>query len=115
MDDKTLTALQVLAQNLGTTAEYLWGVLIKQAPITGAIDLTITVALVISVWVWAKFTWSKTTNSGDWESDDPASILNWIGVAVSGLIAFSMLCHLSITVAALVNPEYWALMQVFKK
>lgn len=46
MDDKTLEALTTLANKLGTTAEYLWGVLIKQAPITVAIELSVMVAWV---------------------------------------------------------------------
>ena len=37
MDDKTLQALTALANKLGTTAEYLWGVLLRQAPLTGKI------------------------------------------------------------------------------
>jgi hypothetical protein len=38
MDDKTFQALTNLATKLGTTAEHMWGVLLRQAPITGVID-----------------------------------------------------------------------------
>lgn len=39
MNDKVLEALQTLAEKLGVTAEHLWGVLLKQAPIDGTIFL----------------------------------------------------------------------------
>lgn len=48
MDDKTLQVVTDLASKLGTTAEYLWGVLLKQAPITGSLAL-----LAIGAWVTA--------------------------------------------------------------
>lgn len=47
MNEKVLEALQALAIKLGTTADHLWGVLIKQAPIDGTIDLIACIALVL--------------------------------------------------------------------
>ena len=123
MDDKTLSALTALAQNLGTTAEYLWGVLLKQAPITGAIDLAVMAAWVAALVWWFRFVQRKTTEPtataedkyprAQW-SEEGAGIA-WVSVAVFG--AVTALCigtSLSSTAAAFLNPEYWALKQILK-
>lgn len=39
MNEQTVKLVEQLAQKLGTTTEYLWNVLIKQAPISAAIDM----------------------------------------------------------------------------
>jgi large-conductance mechanosensitive channel len=124
MDEKTLQALTTLAEKLGTTAEYLWSVLLKQAPISAATDLVVIAAWVFGVAMWAKFVQRKTTKpaatendrypSADW-NDDVGVGLAWISVFVSGLIVaiISGACFSSI-VAAVFNPEYWALKQILK-
>lgn len=112
MDDKTLAALTELAQKLGTTAEYLWGVLIKQAPISGATDLICYVFLICACWLWARYVYKKT-NSSEWYSE--GAFCAWFSVgAIVLLSAFLILASLSTTVAAFVNPEYWALKQILK-
>ena len=123
MDDKTLSALTALAQKLGTTAEYLWGVLLKQAPITGAIDLAVMAAWIAAVVWWFRFVQRKTAEptataenkypSAQWVQED--AVLAWCSVALSGLLtALIVGTSLSSTVAALLNPEYWALKQILK-
>lgn len=124
MDDKTLQALIALAHKLGTTADHLWGVLLKQAPITGVVDLLVCAAWVSGVLAWARFVKRKTTApasaannrhpSADW-SDDAGVGLAWFSVAFAAIsTALIVGSHLSTIVAALVNPEYWALKQILK-
>ena len=43
MDEKFQKLIEALAAKLGTTAEHLWGVLVRQAPISGAVDLVLCV------------------------------------------------------------------------
>ena len=123
MDDKTLQALTVLAEKLGTTAEYLWGVLLKQAPITGAIDLAIMAAWVAMAWLWCRFVLRKTTApkatddapypKADWREE--AAFFSWLSaVALVGVTALIVSSSFAMAVAALVNPEYWALRQIPK-
>jgi len=123
MDDKTLQALTTLAAKLGTTAEYLWGVLLKQAPLTGAIDMLLTAAWVIGAVMWCRFVIRKTTERkatdddryprADWESE-PA-FFAWVSAVAVALIAgLAVSSGLATTVAALVNPEYWALKQILR-
>lgn len=124
MDDKTLQALTALAAKLGTTTEYLWGVLLKQAPITGVVDLLVCAAWIAGVVAWAKFVKRKTAKpartenaryqSAEW-SDEFGAGLAWMSVVVAvGLTALTVGCELSTIVAALANPEYWALKQILK-
>ena len=123
MDDKTLNALTALAEKLGTTAEYLWGVLLKQAPITGVIDMLVIAAWVAAVVIWARFVQRKTNKpapteddrypSAEWENE--GAFFSWVSVFILCVIVALMAGScLSTTVAALANPEYWALKQILK-
>lgn len=122
MDDKTLQALTALANKLGTTAEYLWGVLVHQAPITGAINLLMIAALVVGAATWARFVARKVvppkeTPGQPWQpaewSDDAAIFFACASAAVLAFAAaVSVIWGLGDAVSAMVNPEYWALKQV---
>ena len=122
MDDKTLQALTTLADKLGTTSEYLWGVLLKQAPITGVIDMVTVIVLVVLVVLWARFVQRKTSIPKQTENDrypraeweNEGAFFSWVSVFIMVLMVSLMVCRLSTTVAALVNPEYWAFKQIFK-
>lgn len=121
MDDKTLQALTALAEKFGTTAEYIWLVLIKQAPITGLADMAIMIFLVAAVTIWARTVQRKTTVSDSTESnrypkpqwDDEGKFFGWASVWISALIvALVIASTFSITISAFANPEYWALKQI---
>lgn len=123
MDDKTLQALTTLAAKLGTTAEYLWGVLLKQAPITGVIDLAMMAAWVLLTVMWCRFVLRKTTAPTPTDEDrcpradwtEEAAFFSWASAAVLVLVtALMVTSSFSTTAAALVNPEYWALKQILK-
>ena len=123
MDEKTLHALTTLAQKLGTTAEYLWGVLLRQAPITGVVDLLIAVAWVIAVSLWFRFVMRKTNASNKTESNqnpraewrDEAAGFAWFSAIIFAVIAsLAVTFSLPSIVSALLNHEYWALRQILK-
>ena len=123
MDDKTLQALTALANKLGTTAEYLWGVLLRQAPLTGTIDLMLNFAWVIGAVLWCRFVVRKTTPKKLTDDDqhpyaewtDEAAFFSWAAAVAIVLIAGLVVSgSLRTTVAALANPEYWALRQILK-
>ena len=48
MNDQTALLLKQLADKLGTTTEYLWAVLLKQAPITCTVQLTVIIITFIA-------------------------------------------------------------------
>ena len=114
VDDKTLQALTALAAKLGTTAEYLWGVLLKQAPITGVVDFLVCAGWIACVVAWAKFVKRKTatparTDDGryphaEW-SDEVGVGPSWVSVVIVACItALVVGSGLSTIVAALANP-----------
>lgn len=124
MDEKTLQALTTLATKLGVTAEYLWSVLLKQAPISGAINLLVCAAWIVGVYAWARFVYCSTAvpePTADnrypkpiW-TDDVAHALGWISVVVSVFVVTLIVgLYLPLIAAALFNPEHWALQQILK-
>ena len=115
MDEKTLQALTALANKLGTTAEYLWGVLVRQAPITGAIDLAVMIAWVAGCVLLVRFVRRKTGGDKPEWGDEFGRALAWFGVVgVCAVVALVVGFEFSHAVAAIVNPEYWALRQVLR-
>ena len=106
MTDQELLLLTQLATKLGTTVEFLWAVLLKQAFVSGiksiiAIVLmwSITIALVVFL-VKKKF-------------EDDSHDLPAIGASIALVLGFNCLLFLFLeggnAITALFNPEYWAL------
>lgn len=107
MDNETLTALTALATKLGTTSEYLWSVLLKQAPISGMTDLILITAMITLTAIYTRlvikyFPELDEDSFGAWAV---AAIL----VSLSTVITLSSAGNI---IAALFNPEYWALRQI---
>lgn len=122
MDANTLQALAAIAEKLGTTAEYLRGVLIKQAPISGAIDLILLVALTIIFVFWLCLVMRKTTLKqkneygqifAEWEDGLAAAAFLSV-ILLGGFTMFLILSCLPTAITAFVNPEYWAFKQIIK-
>lgn len=123
MDEKTLQSLTALANKLGTTAEYLWGVLLKQAPIAGVTSIFISAVWIMLTVILVRFVLKKTT-APQKTKEDPYPHADWCGdgaaVALTAvfffvvLSAFAMIDAFPMAIAAIVNPEYWALKQILK-
>jgi len=123
MDEKTLQSLAALASKLGTTAEYLWGVLLKQAPIAGVTSIFIHAVWIMFTVILVRFVLKKTTKPQN-TKDDPYPRADWreegAAVALTAVFFFVVLTALAMidvfpmTIAALLNPEYWALKQILK-
>lgn len=110
MNDKELELVKALADKLDTTAAHLWQVMIRQAFISGVLNLVACViALALLGCLW-RVTIVKTRSGEDWHGDiEPW----WFLVAVMSLIVTALIGVLSGSiVTALLNPEYWALMQL---
>lgn len=124
MDDKTTALIEKLAEKLGTTAEHLWGVLLHQAPISGAVDLATVVVVVLAAIGLVRFVKGKTTKPAEtkderythaeWEEEGAG--LAWLGTAIyliiTGLVVIGSAQGI---VAAFFNPEYWALSHILGK
>ncbi len=123
MDEKFQQLIEALAAKLGTTAEHLWGVLVRQAPISGAVDLVLCVVIAaVTVW-WVALVKRKTTCPPETETNrypkaewrDEVAFLAWLVTVIFGVLALiSVIGSAQGIVAAFANPEYWALKQLVK-
>ncbi len=106
--------LEKLAKELGTTVQYLWSVLLKQATISGITDIIQYCILAIFVFFYWKYTkhFYKKIEKDDWD-DHMGYYLTFfiIGALILILLIAVFLCFPN-TITAFFNPEYWALKRV---
>lgn len=122
MDEKTETLLRELAEKFGTTGEHLWGVMVRQAYISGVTDLFVMLAwlalfIIVFYVLYRKTKKPEPTEDNKYPSapinDDGAVIALWgVYAAVAALFALGFGLSLSGIIGALMNPEYWALKQL---
>ena len=117
MNEATAKLIEELAAKLGTTAEHLWGVLVRQAPISATVSAALTLAWVVAlVCGWRFAVRSMKLANKDSIMHDEVVVVR-AGVIVA-LILASIATAVAITigsvgcVSAFANPEFWALEQV---
>lgn len=108
--------LNELAAQLGTTVDFLWGVLVRQAQIFVIIHIVYWILWIISLLIAYRVTLYLCKNL---EKIDDAQyfgkiILNAIPWAIVFILGFIQLAALSDFITALLNPEYWALEKVLE-
>ena len=105
-----------LAESLGTTAPYLWEVLIRQAFVSCLIDIfevfIFSMLSAISIFFWVKY----GTKFWKWsEKDDMetfvigAFIINSILLMIMFVVIFA---NIRTSLVKFINPEYWALKEI---
>lgn len=123
MDEKYQALIEALANKLGTTVEHLWGVLIRQAPISGVVDLVLCMVIAtVTVWFVAIVKHKTTAPAATAEDQypyaewrDEAAFLAWAVALIAGVFALVyVICSAQGIAAAFANPEYWALKQLVK-
>jgi len=109
--------LETLATKLGTTTEYLWGVLIRQASINAMINLVYFVFVLLAgvglYMLHKKF--SKEDDDGDsiYSDSDEAIPTIMVIVTIIWIIMFFVgFFSLGSVFYGFFNPEYWALEKV---
>ena len=117
MDSNQKEIIEQLANKMGTTSEYLWGILVKQAPI----DSTITLVQVIMVYIFGyilyKLHLKFSIKEGEYklssyDKSDSLSGVMWIGFGMFVILAFTSFLCITGIVNGYLNPEYWALDRV---
>lgn len=124
MNDQTAKLLEDLGNKLGTTAEHLWSVLVRQAPISSTIDVIVMIGFVVA-WVAMYKTHkrlmmplTKEESEVDYSKNlydryDMSAIFPMtIGFAVLLILSIGMMIGSPITIAGFFNPEYWALHEI---
>lgn len=111
MNEQTETLIRELAVKLGTTAEHLWGVLIRQAPIHAASTmLGFAVAIGLLAFVGVRI--RRAVLSDDC---DEAAIFGGLVCAALTAGVFAALCmSINDMASGFFNPEYWALKEVLR-
>lgn len=107
MNEQTAALISQLAAKLGTTADNLWAVLIHQAPISAATDILQYIAVGVAIWMYQKWLRANWDDLGDGAA--VFAIIGGVALAIAGLTAFFCFPN---TVAAIANPDYWALKEV---
>lgn len=121
MNETTEKLVRELAEKLGTTTEHLWGVLLKQAPISAASDTIIMLIMLAILWGGYRLVREKTKvppkteenryPDAEWECEEAFAAWGVLGLyAIITLIVTC--CTISSVVTATMNPEYWALKQL---
>ena len=100
--------LERLADQLGTSSEHLWRILLKQAPISATIDLVLYVFVILACVVWWKMT--KFVHK---QIDKSWDEINYMWIAIGWVILVALLIVIFIcinnTITGFLHPEYWAL------
>ncbi len=106
--------LEKLAGQLGTTTEYLWGILIKQAPINSLISIFQYFILFIITYIgWKIF--KKAYKMADDENWDDLWLILPVLVGLTFIILWiSCFFSLTSTINGFINPEYWALNRILE-
>lgn len=112
--------LEKLAAKLGTTAEYLWKVLIIQAKVSAIKSLIFIVTVYIIGLVLAKFhikylkkiSDNKYDDRNTYESSEVTSVVmcilfvGWVVLFIGHIFSYSNMIN------GFFNPEYWALNKI---
>ena len=122
MNEQTTKLIEQLAQQLGTTTQYLWAVLIKQAPIDSAV--TLLQFILIGVFGYTIFAihkklsltkeYGEYTRTGYSHYEELASIPMFFAMIIFAIVVLCAFFSIPEVFYGFFNPEYWALQQVFK-
>lgn len=109
MNETTQKLIRELADKLGTTTQHLWEVLVRQAPITSAVDgLILAASWIIAIYL------AKAAMKKDWDDSSEMAIGGVMSIVslVFFLVAISCTYQYgALIVSGFFNPEYWALSQ----
>lgn len=126
MNDKTLEMLQAMAATLGTTAQHLWAVLVRQALVDGITNLFLIAGWLITLIAFCKlhlyFSKIRTGDKEDRYSRDASLYETYEAAAIAPMVLVGLvLTIVSIcmifdvipsTITDFVNPEFAALKYV---
>lgn len=114
MEKETRILIENLAKELNTTAEYLWSILLKQAPISAGVQLVQTLIIAIfGICLFKVYKRVSAKTSNYYDSDTIVIIIATAGII---WIIFALIALFSIEnmINGFFNPEYWALNKLMK-
>lgn len=122
MNNETTKLIESLANKLGTTTEYLWSILLRQAPVSAFIDLVQYAIIILYVYLIYKkhqqlsvvkeWKGGYREESGYSFYEEGAFIPMLIGSIIAVILVISMFFSIPDTINGFINPEYWALKKI---
>lgn len=117
MDTETVNLLAELAAKLGTTSEYLWEILLRQAPISSTIILIQSIFTVLSgIFLWRLHKYFSKETDEDYSMYDRGNggleSLMVIFSALILVICIALFFAIENMLNGYFNPEYWALNKI---
>ena len=122
MNENTTKLLEKLAEKLGTTSEYLWSVLLKQAPIDATVGLIQLIIVCVVIYLLYKL---HIKFMGDMPSDENNNYTQSYYNSSDGYIAMMVVAGIVVTIFLIIcvcsigsivsgyfHPEYWALHEI---
>jgi len=117
MNKDTLDFLKDLAAKLGTTADHLWAVMIRQARVSFFCDLLLYLLIGGLLGVAYKLA-KRLANAADGKASYEDDTMQVTGLIVIVIIAVVLVLYavfnIQDTVTKIANPEYWALQHILE-
>lgn len=120
MNEQTTKLIEQLAQKLGTTAKYLWTVLIKQASISAATDILYFILVIIGGIFLFKLHKYLSKERGEYEQsiyfdkEEIVTIPMIIVAVIWGICFITCFFLIGDIINGFFNPEYWALKEILE-
>jgi len=115
MNTETTKLIEQLAVKLGTTSEYLWSILIKQAPISATIDLLLLILIIIGGVTLYKLNkhFANRGNTMCYYSSESLTIAMIVGTSIWIVFAIPSVLLIDNIIQGYFNPEFWAVNYIF--
>jgi len=118
MNKDTLDLLKDMAAKLGTTADHLWAVMIRQAYVSFVTDLILYIAAGIALYAIVKGVRlcldNKPAGLTGEDRQFGFTVLMVIFSVMGVIVCLLIVCNIPGTITKIVNPEYWALRQILE-
>ena len=117
MNTEITNLLAILADKLGTTSEYLWGILLRQAPISATVILIQIIFTVLSgIFLWRLHKYFSKETDENYSMYDRSNgglealiIIFSVLILIIGIFSFFQIENV---LNGYFNPEYWALNKI---
>ena len=117
MNTEITNLLATLADKLGTTSEYLWGILLRQAPISATVILIQIIFTVLSgIFLWKLHKYFSKETDERYSMYDRSNgglevliIIFSVLILIIGIVSFFQIENV---LNGYFNPEYWALNKI---
>ena len=105
--------LDKIAQKIGTTAEQLWPVLIRQQYVDAVVSAVCLLALLFITGVVLRYALKQWGEDGRIYKDNTDELWGWVLIFL-GCLLITALIYFLISFPDIFNPEYWALKDLMR-